>query len=182
MPMPATLPILRSTRLLLRPFAADDAARVQMLLDDEEVAKQTLSIPHPYPAGAAAQWIAKHEEWLAAGTQAIWAITLDGRLVGAMGLRIVAAHHRAEAGYWVAREAWGQGIASEALRAVIAHGFDAMGLHRIEAHHYPENPASGRVMEKAGMTREGHLRGVVFREGVPRDNVVYGILRGDPRR
>lgn len=181
MTMTETLPTLRSSRLVLRPFEAADAPRVQRLLNDEEVAKQTLTIPHPYPDGAAAQWIAKHDEWLAAGKQAIWAITLDGDVVGALGLRIVAAHHRAEAGYWVAREAWGKGIASEALRAVIAHGFDVMGLYRIEAHHYPENPASGRVMEKAGMTREGHIRGVVFREGVPRDNVAYGILRSDPR-
>jgi ribosomal-protein-alanine N-acetyltransferase len=181
MTMTATLPILRSSRLVLRPFEAADAPRVQLLLADNEVAKQTLTIPHPYPEGAAAEWIAKHEEWLAAGKQAIWAITRDGQVMGAMGLRVVAAHLRAEVGYWVAREVWGQGIASEALRAVIAHGFNAMGLHRIEAHHYPENPASGRVMEKAGMMREGHLRGVVFRDGVPRDNVVYGILRGDPR-
>lgn len=166
---------------MLRPFEAADAPRVQLLLDDVEVAKQTLTIPHPYPEGAAAEWIAKHEEWLAAGKQAIWAITLNDQIVGAMGLKIVAAHHRAEVGYWVARAAWGDGVATEALRAVIAHGFDVMGLHRIEAHHFPENPSSGRVMEKAGMTREGHIRGVVFREGVPRDNVAYGILRTDPR-
>ncbi len=176
-----TLPILRTDRLVLRPFEPADAPRLQLLLNDIDVAKQTLSIPHPYPEGAAADWIAKHSEWLAAGKQAIWAITLQGAVVGAMGLRLVASHHRAEAGYWVAREAWGRGVATEALRAVIAHGFEVMGLHRIEAHHYPENPASGRVMEKAGMTREGLLRGVVFRDGVPRDNVAYGILRTDRR-
>lgn len=177
----APLPILRSPRLVLRPFEAADAPRVQRLLNDEDVAKQTLTIPHPYPDGAAAEWIAKHDAWRAAGKQVIWAITREGAVVGAMGLHMVAAHHRAEVGYWVAREAWGQGIATEALRMVIAHGFDVMGLHRIEAHHYPENPASGRVMEKAGMTREGQLRGVVFREGVPRDNVAFAILRSDPR-
>ena len=99
----APLPILRSPRLVLRPFEAADAPRVQHLLNDPDVAKQTLTIPHPYPEGAAAEWIAKHDEWLAAGKQAIWAITREGRVVGALGLRIVAAHHRAEAGYWVAR-------------------------------------------------------------------------------
>ena len=70
---------------------------------------------------------------------------------------------------------------TEALRAVIAHGFDAMGLHRIEGQHYVENPASGRVMAKAGMTREGLLRGYVLRDGVPRDNVLYAILGSEPR-
>ena len=72
-------------------------------------------------------------------------------------------------------------IAKEALRAVLAHGFDVVGLHRIEAQHFKENPASGAVMRKAGMTHEGRLRGVVFRDGVPRDNELYAMLRSDPR-
>lgn len=175
------LPVLRSARLVLRPFTLDDAPIVQVLLRDHEVSKQTLTIPHPYPEGAAAEFIGKHAAWLAAGKQFIWAITRDGEIVGAMGLHVVPAHRRAEVGYWIARAAWGQGIATEALRVVIAHGFDVLDLHRIDAQHYQENPASGAVMRKAGMTREGRLRGVVFRDGVPRDNDIYSILRTDPR-
>ncbi len=173
------LATLRTARLVLRPYTAADADVLQLLLSDQEVAKQTLTIPHPYPPGAAAEFIAKQTEWVAAKKQAVWAITLEGALIGTMSLRIVAEHKRAEAGYWIARSAWGQGIATEALRAVIAHGFDVLELYRIEAHHYPENPASGAVMRKVGMTHEGRLRGVVFRDGVPRDNELYAILRTD---
>lgn len=181
LPVLPVLPVLRTARLVLRPFTLDDAPAVQGLLSDREVAKQTLTIPHPYPDGAAAEFIAKHADWLAAGKQFIWAITRDGEIVGAMGLHLVPAHRRAEVGYWIARAAWGQGIATEALRAVIAQGFDVLGLHRIDAQHYQENPASGAVMRKAGMTHEGRLRGVVFRDGAPRDNEIYSILRTDPR-
>jgi RimJ/RimL family protein N-acetyltransferase len=176
-----SLDTLRTARLELRPFTAADAPVVQRLLGDRAVAEQTLSVPHPYPEGAAAEFIGRHAEWIATGKHLVWAIALHGRVVGAMGLRIVRAHRRAEVGYWIAKAHWGQGIATEALRGVLAHGFDDLGLHRIEGQHYRENPASGAVMRKAGMTHEGRLRGVVFRDGVPRDNELYAMLRSDPR-
>lgn len=173
--------MLRTARLLLRAFRASDAAAVERGLSVREVAEQTLTIPHPYPRGSAITWIRKHPAWYAAGKQVIWAIVHDDALVGAIGLVLVPAHRRAEVGYWIAREAWGQGIATEALRAVLAHGFDTLGLHRIEAMHYVENPASGRVMQKVGMQYEGRLRDVVLRDGVPRTNERYAMLPSDPR-
>jgi [ribosomal protein S5]-alanine N-acetyltransferase len=179
--MPSPLATIRTTRLVLRPFGPDDAPVVQRLLSDRAVAEQTLTVPHPYPPGAAAEFIGQHAEWIALGKRLIWAITRDHELVGAMGLHIVAAHRRAEVGYWIGRAHWGQGIATEALRVVLAYGFDVVGLHRIDAQHYRENPASGAVMRKVGMTHEGRLRGVVLRDGVPRDNELYAMLRTDPR-
>ncbi|MEX2182691.1 MAG: GNAT family protein [Gemmatimonadaceae bacterium] len=177
------LPSLHTPRLTLRAFTPDDAQRVQALLDDPQVAEGTLAIPSPYPEGAASAWIASHAAKWAAGRLAVWAMVAntDGQVVGALSLRVTAAHRRAEAGYWVARVAWGKGYASEALRAAIAFGFDTLGLHRIEAHHFSSNPASGRVMEKVGMRHEGHVREPVFRAGVARDLELYGILRTDPR-
>lgn len=176
-------PTLANGRLLLRPVSVDDAPRIQLLLADDAVSRGTLTIPHPYPDGAAATWIAGHAEAWRAGKMVAWAITRSGEseLVGVISLRISRAHERAEAGYWVAHEAWGQGIATEALKMLIAWGFDTLGLHRIEAHHFAENPASGQVMRKAGMLHEGRVRGAVFRDNVPRDLELYGILRSDPR-
>ncbi len=173
--------MLRTARLLLSAFVPEDLAAIVCCLSVEEVARETLTIPHPYPPEQAADWLSKHAGWYAEGRQVIWALRREDDLVGAMGLRIVAAHRRAEVGYWIARHAWGEGIATEALRAVIACGFDTLGLHRIDAQHFAENPASGAVMRKVGMQREGRLRGVVFRDGVPRDNELYAILRDDPR-
>ena len=68
-----------------------------------------------------------------------------------LGLQFALAHRRAEVGYWIAKPEWGNGYASEATRCVLAFGFDVMQLHRIEAHHFMENPASGRVLERVGM-------------------------------
>ena len=178
-----SLSVLSAPLLTLRPFAAADADRVQACLSVKAVSDGTLTIPYPYPGGAAATWIATHAEKWATGRFAVWAIVrnTDALLVGAISLRITATHRRAEAGYWIAREAWGHGIATDALRSVLAFGFDALDLHRIEAHHFSENPASGRVMQKVGMHHEGRVRGAVFRAGVPRDLELYGMLRTDPR-
>lgn len=177
------MPTLTSERLAFRPFVPDDAPDVTRYLSDAAVARQTLTIPHPYPAGAAEEFIARLAPDWAAGKRAVWAITIrdGGALVGAIGLHFALAHHKAEVGYWIGVPAWGKGIATEAVRRVIAFGFDELGLHRLDAQHYVENPASGRVMIKAGMRYEGRLRGVVFRDGVPRDDELYAIIRTDPR-
>lgn len=182
-PFDGPQPHLLAGRLVLRPFTLADAPVVEPLIDDPEVAAGTLRIPHPYPPGAAAGWIAEHADKWAAARLATWAITLaaDGAILGAMSLRFTLAHRRAELGYWVARAEWGRGYATEAARATIAWGFDVAGLHRIDAHHYVENPASGAVLRKAGMRHEGLRRGAVFRDDVPRDLEEYAILRTDPR-
>jgi ribosomal-protein-alanine N-acetyltransferase len=102
-----------------------------------------------------------------------------GELVGAAGLRFELAHKRGELGYWIARAHWGRGIASEAVRALVEHAFEALALERVFAHHFAWNPASGRVLEKAGLRREGLLRGHVQKDGRAADNVVYGLARAD---
>lgn len=181
--LPESIPTLVGTRVRLRPFEADDAAVVEPLIDDAEVAAGTLTIPHPYPRGSAAPWIAGHATSCRERRMITWAIVAvdDGRLVGALSLRFSAAHRRAEAGYWIARREWGKGFASDALRVAIAFGLDEVGLHRVDAHHFVENPASGAVMRRAGMRSEGVRRDAVFRDGRPRSVEEYAILRSDPR-
>ncbi len=68
---------------------------------------------------------------------------------------------------------------TEALQAVLAECFGTLRLHRVEAMHESDNPSSGRVMEKCGMTHEGHLRGKVFNKGAFRDVEIWGIVRED---
>src|SRR6476469_3956820 len=96
-------PVLRTTRLILRPFGFDDALSVQLLAGAREVADTTLHIPHPYPAAAAEQWIATHPVTRDAGTGVTYAITDAGSgvLMGAVGLPIAPPHARAELGYWL---------------------------------------------------------------------------------
>ena len=152
-----SVPTLQTDRLTLRAFDPSDAPRLQALLADGRIAEGTLRIPHPYPEGGAAEWIATHPELVASGKLMLWAVTMrnDGDLVGSLSLRLSAAHRRGEAGYWIAPAVWGRGLATEALRAVVAYGFDVLDLHRIEGHHFTENPPSGRVMAKVGcVTRD----------------------------
>ena len=84
---------------------------------------------------------------------------------------------RAELGYWIGKPYWGQGYCTEAARATLDFGFEQLGLNRIFAHHFARNPASGRVMQKIGMTREGRLRQHVKKWDAFEDLELYGILK-----
>jgi RimJ/RimL family protein N-acetyltransferase len=170
---------LDTARFLLRPFTLADADDVTRIVSDRELAATTLNIPHPYEAGMAAAWIATHADGLHRQSPVVFAVTRrDGdELVGAIGLSLEPEHHRAELGYWVARAAWGQGVCTEAARAVLQYGFGVLGLERIFAHHFAGNPASGRVMQKLGMRHEGTLRGHIVKWGRREDVECYGILR-----
>jgi [ribosomal protein S5]-alanine N-acetyltransferase len=84
---------------------------------------------------------------------------------------------RAEVGYSLAAAAWGRGLATEALRALIGHGFDTIGLNRIEADIDPRNIASARVVERLGFVKEGFARQRWIVGGEVCDSDMYGLLR-----
>jgi RimJ/RimL family protein N-acetyltransferase len=151
------------------------------LAGERDISSTTLNIPHPYEDGMAEEWIGTHRERFERGELANFAVVLrdDGRLVGAIGLVINQQFESAELGYWVGKPYWGQGYCTEAARAVLHYGFTVLGLNRIHAHHLSRNPASGRVMEKIGMTYEGCLSQHVKKWGDFEDIKVYGILRSD---
>ena len=176
-------PTLPTPRLTLRPFTTDDAFDVERLAGAREIADTTLNIPHPYPHGGAAQWIALHGPAWTEGASATFAIVANetGKLVGAIGLMIKREHRRAELGYWIAKESWNCGYATEASQAIIDFGFATLGLHRIQARHLVRNPASGRVMQKVGMREEGVERDSVIKWGRYESLVVYSILEEEWR-
>ncbi|MBL0170331.1 MAG: GNAT family N-acetyltransferase [Gemmatimonadaceae bacterium] len=176
------LPTLRTRRLILRPFTLADAPAVQRLAGAPEIYSTTRTIPHPYEDGMAEAWISSRADAFAAGQAASFAVTLeDNTLVGATGLNLEPADHRAELGYWIGVPYWGHGYATESAEAVMAFGFESLQLHRIHACFLRRNPASGRVMEKLGMQYEGTRRQHEVKLGVHEDLVHYGILRTDPR-
>jgi RimJ/RimL family protein N-acetyltransferase len=101
---------LEGERVALRPFGLDDASEVQRLAAAPEIAATTLGIPHPYPDGAAQEWI---ERQAANPAMHHFAVTLSGsgELIGAIGLDIEEAHGRGELGYWI-----GFGTGARAMR------------------------------------------------------------------
>jgi len=177
-------PTLQTERLILRAFQMDDAPAVDKYVSEKAIAATTLNIPHPYTQEMAEEWIGTHKEAFEKGQAVRFAITLgdSGELLGAIGLEITAAHERAEIGYWIGKPHWGKGYCTEAAIAVLKHGFDSIGLERICATHFRRNPASGRVMLKAGMKYEGRLRHHIKKWGEFEDLEMYSILRSNTER
>lgn len=178
----SALPTLTTARLHLRPFTLADAPAVEHLAGDPAVADTTLNIPHPYPPGGGGIWIATHRERAELGDQFTWAIAdaSTDQLYGAIGLVVTARHQRGELGYWLGVPYWGRGYTAEAAAAVRDYAFTTLNLYRIVAQHFARNPASGRVMQKIGMTYEGTLRQHVRKGDHFEDSVCYGMLHSDP--
>lgn len=171
-------PILRTERLILRQFQASDADTVQRLAGVKEVVAGTL-LPHPYDLEAAAKWIVQQQENFAAGNSITFAIVLaeEELLIGSIGMEIAHEHQLARLSYWLGTNYWNQGYCTEAVRAVLDYGFTRLSLHRIYAPHFHNNPASGRVLRKVGMTYEGRMREHYIRFGQFVDVEIYGMLR-----
>jgi RimJ/RimL family protein N-acetyltransferase len=175
------IPGIETERLVLRGFTPADAADVQRLAGEREIAATTAMIPHPYEDGMAEEWIGGHEEEFRNGRGVTFAITdkETGDLVGAIGLTVRREYDNAEMGYWVGKPFWNRGYCTEAAGAILRYGFEDLALHRIYARHFGNNPASGRVLEKIGMRREGCQRRHFKKWGEYLDAVMYGCLRED---
>ncbi|HVF11058.1 MAG TPA: GNAT family N-acetyltransferase [Abditibacteriaceae bacterium] len=173
------LPVLETARLRLRPIRRDDAGAMFEYASDPLVTQylqwrthESLEDTHDYITALLdrqehpdlAPWGIEHRQ--------------DGRLIGSCDFHNWNLEHaRAELGYVLAREYWRQGYMTEAVRAVVACGFDTMSLNRIEALCRLPNVASARVLEKAGMRFEGVLRQYLFAHGVYHDYKIYALLR-----
>ena len=174
-------PELRTGRLLLRPFTLADAPTVQRLAGERDVASTTLNIPHPYEDGMAEEWISTHQSRFEEGKSVTFAIVLrkGGALIGAISLENSQRHENAGLGYWIGKPHWSNGFCTEAASAVLTYGFVTLGLNRIHAPYLSRNPASGRVMEKIGMTYEGCQRQHVKKWSVFEDLKMYAILKSE---
>src|SRR5579862_3760409 len=129
------LPRLLGDRIFLRAFENADGPTVERLAGAREVADTTLSLPHPYPAGGGAEWIATHAgNWERRDrlTLAVCVPEEQGPLVGAIALRISVPHQHGEIGYWIGQPYWGKGYATEAVRVLVTYAFAELHLHRVE--------------------------------------------------
>jgi 8-oxo-dGTP diphosphatase len=142
-------PRLATERLRLRPVSDADVAVIAELADDPEVAGRTGSIPYPLSEDEAQAWFRSH---LGEEGETLFAIerTEDGAFLGVIGLGVAPGARRGSVGFWLARPHWGRGYMTEAVAAVLAHAFAAMGLDAVEAEVFNDNAASLRVLEKAG--------------------------------
>lgn len=171
-------PTIKTERLILRKFELSDASEVQRMAGDRDVARNTLNMPHPYTDGLAEQWISTHEKDYSDGKAIVFAVTesFSGKLVGAIGLMLKRDYRHGEIGYWIGKEYWNKGYCTEAVKAIINFGFNEEKLHKIFANYFGNNPASGRVMEKAGMIFEGILVSHLWHFNEYKDLIFYGIF------
>ncbi|UOR04115.1 GNAT family N-acetyltransferase [Hymenobacter aerilatus] len=172
-------PTLTTERLLLRQPQAHDIASIVQLANEPAVANMTLNIPHPYAETDAIYWLNAANQGFASGLHWIFAMELRqaGQFIGGIGLTIEPRFHRAEVGYWVGKPFWNHGFATEALRAVLAFGFETLELHKIFATHLVGNLASGRVMQHVGMQWEAELHQHVRKKGQYFDLMQYQLTR-----
>lgn len=168
-------------RLLLRAPQLSDAVHIYHLARDRRVSEMLLNMPHPYERYEAEAWVERARARIESGDGLPLVILrrADGQLIGSVGLWPNYLHRRAELGYWLGVDYWGRGYMSEAVQALIDFGFAELGLNRIFATYFTNNPASQRVMLKCGMTFEGIQRQAVIKWGEARDLGMCAILRQD---
>ena len=170
-----------TARLTLRRLEMGDAQDIFDYGRDPEVARHVLW--EPYESVSEARWyIRAMQRKYRSLSPSSWGICLNEqrRIVGTIGYMWYNQEHSSvEVGYSLARDQWNRGLMSEALTAVIRHTFLDLHINRIEAQHELTNPASGRVMEKCGMLKEGVLRQRLRNKGRYVDVALYAILRED---
>jgi ribosomal-protein-alanine N-acetyltransferase len=167
--------------LWLRKLRPDDAADLFAYASDPAVAQYVTWEPHKSIEDSKTflDFVVQAQQ---NGEVTGWGMELkaEHKLVGTCGfVSWNIRHGRAELGYALGRDYWGQGLMSEAVQAVLAFGFETMQLHRIEALCEVPNIGSARVMEKCNMRYEGTLRGRFYVKGSHRDLKIYSILRDE---
>jgi len=177
----AVFPVLETERFLLRPATLDDVTDMFRVMSDLRVTRYFGMLPMTTLAEAQ-QRVQAIQTAFQEQSGVRWAIAnrANGQLVGTCGFwRLIKSHDRAEIGYELAPEWWGQGVMTEALGAMLDFGFTRMGLHSVEAQIHPANSGSRRVLEKLGFVQEGYFRENYYDPVEARftDTAVYSLLK-----
>jgi RimJ/RimL family protein N-acetyltransferase len=146
-------PRIETERLVLRLIAETDLDDLVAEINDYDIARMTARIPHPYTAADARAYLALQEARGRTTDAVSLTIEYAGKLIG--GISIFSMPWRSELGYWLGRAHWGKGFATEAGRAILAHGFEVLNLRLVHCRVACDNPASARVQQKLGFRRIG---------------------------
>lgn len=152
-----TSPVIETRRLTLRAPGLNDVEPLARLADDADIARMTLRMPHPFGVGDAEDFVLQVAAQDPARAATFVIEHDDHGLVGVLGL-FEDADPAPEAGYWIGRDFWGRGFATEALEAGMVWASRKWRRRALMAGHFTDNPASGRVLEKAGFLYTGEVR------------------------
>lgn len=171
-------PELRTARFVLRQLRDPDAPALLVHRSDARMMRYLDREPD-HSLDQITAWLASIRQTTADNLGVTWGIVrpADDGLLGTIGLwRMMPEHHRAEIGYGLHPDHWGQGVMSEAMTVVLRFGFRQLGLHSVEANVNPANEASRRLLEKHGFVREAYFRQNWFFRGQFVDSAVYSVL------
>lgn len=156
---------IRSERLFLRPGWPEEWPELLTAINDEGLVRHLATAPWPYTAADARAFAGRPQERMLPQFFVTLPTTDGAKLIGSAGLSRDG--DNVELGYWIARAHWGQGFATEAARAVLGLA-KSLGHRRLVASHFTDNPASGKVLRKAGFctTGEKRIRYSAGRQGV----------------
>lgn len=150
-------PVVETRRLALRSPQAQDVARLATLANDADIARMTLRMPHPFSTADAEEFVLNVAGQNPATARTFLIEHEDHGPVGVLGV-FQDTDVAPEVGYWIGRPFWGRGYATEALEGAIAWASKAWRRRALVAGHFADNPASGRVLEKAGFLYTGEVR------------------------
>jgi RimJ/RimL family protein N-acetyltransferase len=174
-----SLPVIKTSRLVLRWVSEDDVDSLYEIFSDPQVMRYWSVTPFANREAAAALQREIIEGNLK-GSVWKWGLALrdSNKLIGTATLfNLNLDNGRAEIGYAMGRSYWGHGYMNEALQALIKHAFDVVQLRRLEADVDPRNTASIRILERLGFQREGYLRERWHVGGEIQDALFYGLLK-----
>ena len=164
---------LNLKQFTIRPWRLDDAGSLARHANNRKVwiALRDL-FPHPYTIEDAHTFL---KSVISSEPVTLFCVEANEAAVGAIGIRIGADVHRhtAELGYWLSQKFWGRGIMTEAVAAFTDFCFEEFQLRRVYAEPFANNPASARVLEKAGFAFEGRLKNNVLKNGELLDSLLY---------
>jgi ribosomal-protein-alanine N-acetyltransferase len=170
--------IIKTKCFTLRQLRMSDAQAIAKYINDKTIAHNLLSLPYPYTIDDAHDWlrrvynVARRKN----RTEINLGIEIDGEIVGGVGIFKIH-DHKAEIGYWLARQYWGRGIMTKAVKEITKFGFGQLGLRRLYAHVFPYNKGSMRVLEKAGYKFEGVLKKNVKKHSKLIDEYLWAKVR-----
>jgi len=152
-----TSPVVETRRLILRAPGAQDVTRIAALANDHDIARMTKRMPHPFGVDDAESFVLAVAAQDPARAATFVIEHEDLGPVGVIGL-FEGDDRVPEAGYWIGREFWGRGLATEALEGALVWASRKWKRRALVAGHFSDNPASGRVLEKAGFLYTGETR------------------------
>jgi RimJ/RimL family protein N-acetyltransferase len=164
--------------VLLRPWTLSDAEALALIADDINVADNLRDVfPHPYSLNDAISWLSN---FIPKNDPPVYfAIIYENQLAGSIGITLKTDIYRknVEIGYFVAQKYWGKSLATKAIKAVTSYAFRTFDIVRVYAEPFADNPASRRVLDKAGFTMEAVFKNYVIKNGIIKNSCIYSVLK-----